>query len=304
MQRANSPSNPYNTRLMKFLPARIDVERRADGTLVLRSPEPLKPYRRCLGDYLEEWAERTPDHPFLAQRSGADWRKLTYGEARRRVRQIAAALLKRGLTTETPVAILSDNSIEHALLTLAAMHVGIPAAPLSPSYSLASKDHAKLKSIFELVQPRLVFADNADKFAAAFDALRGFEFETVTNLDTLNEKEDAAVERAFAAVTPDTIGKLLLTSGSTGHPKAVINTQRMMCSNQASYTQVWPFLLDEPPVLVEWLPWNHTFGGNNNFNLVLANGGTFYIDEGKPVDRKSTRLNSSHVSESRMPSSA
>jgi len=281
-----------------FLPAKIDVERRNDGTLVLRSPEPLRPYRRCLGEYLESWAERTPNAVFLAQReSGGGWRKVTYADVRRRVRAIASYLLRRDLTTSRPVAILSDNSIEHALMTFGAMHAGIPAAPISPAYSLMSRDYVKLRAIFELLQPGLVFADDAVKYAGAVEALSKYPFEFVTarNMDgavravtpfsSLLETEDTrAVDRTFQAIGPDTVGKFLLTSGSTGHPKAVINTQRMMCSNQQSMAQLWPLLEEEDrPVLVEWLPWNHTFGGNNNLNSVLRNGGTYYIDEGKPL---------------------
>ncbi len=281
---------------LKFLPARAHLTRRDDGTMILRSPEPLAPYARCVGEYLERWAERSPHSIFLAQRDGDGWRTLTYAETRRRVRAIASSLLRRDLTAEGPVAILSDNSIEHALLTLAAMHVGIPVAPVSPAYSLMSQEFAKLRAIFELIQPTMVFADDGARFAAALSALPKNSFEIVTSrngnalpcasssFDSLIDGEDSpAVDRAFTKVMPDTVAKLLMTSGSTGHPKAVINTQRMLCSNQQAFRQMWRFLQDEPPVLVEWLPWNHTFGGNNNFNAVLANGGSFYIDEGKPA---------------------
>ncbi len=281
-------------------PAAVQVERRGDGSLVLRSPQALGAYARCMGEYLERWARETPDAVFLAQRDqSGGWRRLGYAEARRRVRAIGAALLARGLSAERPVAILSDNSIEHALLAQAAMYVGVPVAPISPAYSLMSRDHAKLKRIFGLVTPGLVFADDARKFAPALEALAEFDFVLAsvrgaaaapapgrahTDFARLQETEAGeTVDRAFASVGPDTIAKLLFTSGSTGEPKAVINTQRMLCSNAQALVQCWPFLEEEHQTLVDWLPWNHTFGGNRNFGSVLRTGATLYIDEGKPA---------------------
>jgi feruloyl-CoA synthase len=271
---------------IKFLPARVDVERRADGTLILRSPEPLRPYARCLGEYLERWAAEKPADVFLAQRAGDVWRKITWAETRRQVYAIATSLLACGVSLERPVAVLSDNSIEHGLLALAAMHIGVPIAPISPAYSLMSKDFVKLKKIINLIEPRLIFVDNVKQFDRALDAIARHDFELVSadDFSRLTHRTDAAsVNRAFAAVQRDTVAKFLFTSGSTGEPKAVINTQRMLCSNIQSRAQAWPFLEEEPPVLVDWLPWNHTFGGNNDFGLVLAHGGTLYIDGGKPV---------------------
>ncbi len=281
---------------VNFLPARINVERRDDGTLILRSPEPLKKYPRCIGESLERWANERPEQVFLAQRDGESWRTLTYAEARKRVRAIATALLQRDLSAHAPVAILSENSLAHALLALAAMHAGIPYVPMSTAYSLMSKDFQKLRAIFSLLQPKLVFAEDGARYAPALDALRDFNFETVVAqnceslshpaqlFDSLQTHEDAdAVDHAFATIDENTIAKFLLTSGSTGNPKAVINTQKMLCSNQQTLAQAWPFLQEEPPVLVDWLPWNHTAGGNNNFGLVLTHGGTMYIDEGKPM---------------------
>ena len=271
---------------IKFLPARVDVERRTDGTLILRSPEPLKPHPRCWGEYLERWAAETPDDVFLAERNGETWRKITWKETRSQVHAIATALLTRGLSAERPVAVLSDNSIDHALIALAAMHIGVPVAPISPSYSLMSQDFVKLKSIIDLVQPGLIFVDHPERFDRALNAIRHHKFELVT-AETISglkaQINPEAVGKAFASVRPDTVAKYLFTSGSTGQPKAVINTQRMLCSTIQSRAQVWPFLDDEPPVIVDWLPWNHTFGGNNDFGLVLAHGGTMYIDAGKPV---------------------
>ncbi|MBI3427479.1 MAG: feruloyl-CoA synthase [Acidobacteria bacterium] len=281
---------------VSFLPARVEVERREDGALLLRSPEPLAPYARCLGEHLEHWARERPGQIYLAQRDGEAWRTLTFAQALQQVRALAAALLQRDLSAERPLAILSENSLEHALLALAAMHVGIPYTPISAAYSLLSRDYQKLRAVFALLTPGLVFADDGERYGSALAALRDCDFELIvarnkeaverssqTFASLLADVNTERVDRTFAAITPDTIAKFLLTSGSTGEPKAVINTQRMLCSNQQTLRQAWPFLQEEPPVLVDWLPWNHTAGGNNNFGLALVNGGTFYLDEGKPV---------------------
>jgi feruloyl-CoA synthase len=271
---------------IKFLPARAEVERRLDGTIVVRSPEPLRPYARCLGEYLERWAAEKPDDVFLAERAGETWRKITWKETRRQVRAIATALLSRGLSVERPVAVLSDNSIDHALIALAAMHIGVPVAPVSPAYSIMSRDFAKLRLTVGLIEPGLVFVDHPERFERALASIAHHDFELITSamMSTLAEQtNDAAVADAYASVGPETIAKFLFTSGSTGQPKAVINTQRMLCSNIQSRAQAWPFLDDQPLVLVDWLPWNHTFGGNNDLGMVLAYGGTMYIDAGKPV---------------------
>jgi feruloyl-CoA synthase len=231
---------------------------------------------------------------FLAARAGAGWRRLTFGEALRESRAIGAALLARGLSAERPAMVLSDNAIDHALLALGAMHVGVPIAPVSPAYSLMSKDYAKVKAIAGLLKPGLVFAADGTKFAGVLGAVDFGGAEIVlganppsglkaTAFADLRQAPGAEVDRAYAAVGPDTVAKFLFTSGSTGEPKGVINTQRMLCSNQQVISQLWPFLAERPPVIVDWLPWNHTFGGNHNFNMMLANGGTLYIDEGKPA---------------------
>ncbi|HKQ76522.1 MAG TPA: feruloyl-CoA synthase [Blastocatellia bacterium] len=281
---------------VNFLPAKVDCERRADGAIALRSPEPLRDYPRCIGEHLEHWAKERPETVFLAQRNGDGWRKLNFAEARTLVRAIATNLLERNLSAERPVAILSENSIEHALLALAAMHAGIPVAPVSAAYSLLSRDFKKLGAVFSLLTPGLVFADDGERFAPALAALGNHDFELVVTRNSaplarpaqafaeLLDREDAtAVERAFASLGPDTIAKFLLTSGSTGEPKAVINTQRMLCSNQQAHAQCWPFLKEEPPVIVDWLPWNHTMAGNNIFGAALTHGGSYYIDEGRPL---------------------
>jgi feruloyl-CoA synthase len=265
---------------LRFASPRVNVEERADGAMLLSSPDPLGPYARSVGEWLVRWAREAPDRPFLAERAADGWRRITYREALDAVRRIGEALLARGLDATKPVALLSDNSIEHGLLSLGAMHVGVPAAPISAAYSLMSKDHAKLKAIFELIEPGLVWAAEPEKYAAALAAV-GRTSTPVAEL--LATHATGRVDAAFARVGPDTVGKILFTSGSTGMPKGVINTQRMMCSNQQGYAQIWPFLEDRPPVLCEWLPWNHTFGSNSTFNMVLRNGGTFHIDGGKPA---------------------
>jgi feruloyl-CoA synthase len=266
---------------MRFAPAKVELDKRTDGTVVLRSPQKLGPYARCVTEWLVQWSDRAPERVFLAERhSSGSWRKTTYREAYGAVRRIGQALLERGLGAERPVAILSDNSVDHALLSLGAMHVGVPVAPVSSAYSLMSKDFGKLKSIFELVRPGLVYTAEAEKFAAALAAV-GAKSTPVQEL--LETNPGSLLEREHLKVGPDTVAKILFTSGSTGTPKGVINTQRMLCANQQQLAQAWPFVEHKPPVVVDWLPWNHTFGGNHNFNLVLRNGGTLYVDGGKPV---------------------
>ena len=265
---------------LRFAEARVLVEKRSDGSTILSSPQPLGPYPRALGEWLVHWAEKAPERVFLSERAGDGWRRVSYAEAHDAARRIGESLLARGLSAAQPVAILSDNSVDHALLSLGAMHAGIPVAPVSPAYSLMSKDHAKLKAIFELLKPGLVFAQDAAKFAPALAAV-GASATPIEEL--LSAKAGSRIDTAYAKVGPDTVAKILFTSGSTGAPKGVINTHRMLCSNQQAWAQLWPFVEDIPPVLCEWLPWNHTFGGNATFNMVLRNGGTLYVDGGKPA---------------------
>ena len=280
-----------------FADPAIVADRKADGSIWLRSTTPLQAYARCVGDWLEQWARETPETIFLAERARADgpWTKVTYHETLQRVRAVASWILAQGMNAQHPLAILSDNSIDHAIFMLGAMHAGVPAASISPAYSLVSKDFDKLKSMIALLEPGAIYISNATTFAPALNAIAplhkavvvagdpdGFEsaiaFSSLTNTA---ETEDVA--RAFANITPDTIAKFLFTSGSTGTPKAVVNTQRMLTSNQAAKAQVWPFLDEGGLTILDWLPWSHTFGANHNFNCVLRNGGTLYIDGGKPA---------------------
>ena len=258
----------------------VTSELRADGSRILRSPVALAPHARLVGDWLTRWAEQAPQRSFLVERRDGQWHHLHYAAAAEQVPHIAAGLLRRGLNANKPLMILSDNSLEHALLALAAMHVGIPVAPISPAYSLLSQDHAKLLQITDLLQPGAVYASSPQRFAKALQAIG---HESLIFSELLAEPVSAAVEVAHATIQPETIAKILFTSGSTGSPKGVINTQRMLTANQQQSLQVWPFLGDEPPITVDWLPWNHTFGGNYNFHMVLSNGGTMYLDGGKPV---------------------
>ena len=284
-------------RPVRLGPASVEVERKPDGTILLRSPRALEPYPEKLTERLAHWGEAAPERIFLAQRdrTGA-WRSVTYGAAFASVRAIAAALLERELSPERPIAILSGNDIEHALLGLAAMHVGVPYAPISVPYSLVSRDFKKLKAIIEILTPGLVFAADGAAFAPAIAATVPQDVEVAVTAnpasdrpmtpftELLDARPTAAVEAAHAKVGPATVAKILFTSGSTGQPKGVINTQQMLCANQAMIRGGLAFLGDgEPPVLVDWLPWNHTYGSNHNFGLVLDRGGSLYIDEGKPM---------------------
>jgi feruloyl-CoA synthase len=272
------------------------LERRGGGIIHIRTAQELGPYHDNLSQPLEHWAKIAPDRIFLAQRDmQGQWRKLNYAEVLSDVKRIGAALLRRGLSAERPVVILSGNDIEHALLALAAMYVGIPYAPISPAYSLMSTDFGKLRAIIELLTPGLVFANDGGPFARALYETVPDAIELVVTRNPLGDRktkmfaelrgaeDSTGVAAAHTRVMPGSIAKFLFTSGSTGNPKAVINTHRMMCSNQAMLASGFAFVADEPPVVVDWLPWSHTFGSNHNFNMVLTNGGSLYIDDGNPT---------------------
>lgn len=277
--------------LQTFAPPDIEMERRPDGAIILRSRQALGEWERSITAVLRARAAQHPDRPLAAQRDAEDrWTTLTYGDAERKADALAQAFVELGLGPDRPVMVLSGNSLEHLLISLGAYAAGAPVMPLSVAYSLMSADHARIRAIAEVNEPGLVFADDAGAFAAALDAVapqipntvvaRG-DREGALRLDAL--LHPTGRDAALPDPTPNTIAKLLFTSGSTGTPKGVINTHRMLCSNQAMLKANWPFLSDEPPVLVDWLPWSHTFGGNHNLNLALFNGGTIYIDDGKPA---------------------
>jgi feruloyl-CoA synthase len=292
--RAGSSAHPL--RAISFGNPDVTIERRADGTIYLRPKAQLGDYPVRITDRLHHWAAAEPNRVFMAERNAArGWRQITYAELLTSSRHIASALLARGLSAERPIVILSGNSIDHALIAFGALYAGIPFCPVSPAYSLVSKDYGKLGYLMKLLTPGLVFADDAVKFADALAANvpGGTEIAAssgtvagrdVTLLaDLLATPVGSGLDAVHDAISPDTIAKFLLTSGSTGNPKAVINTQRMICANQMMLRETLAFLKDEPPVIVDWLPWNHTFGGNHNIGLTLYNGGSMYLDEGKPM---------------------
>jgi feruloyl-CoA synthase len=281
-----------------------EVQPTSDGTIYMRSTTAIEPYPERITDRLEYWAAEAPDRVFLAQRpapapgqpldSVTGWRTVTYRQALDQVRRLAQGLLDRKLSRDRTVVILSGNSIEHALLALAAMYVGVPYAPIAPAYSLQATEFGTLRQVFARMKPGLVFASEGAHFERALkDALpAGTELAVFssapagipsTSFADLQATPTAAVDAARNLVTGDTVAKVLFTSGSTGKPKGVMNTQRMLCSNQVMLRMHFKFLADEPPTLCCWLPWNHTAGGNHNFGIVLYNGGTLYIDEGKPT---------------------
>ncbi|HET9823312.1 MAG TPA: feruloyl-CoA synthase [Burkholderiaceae bacterium] len=266
-----------------------------DGSFVLRSPEPLRPYARCVGEWLEQWASRTPDAPAFAERTPeGGWRRLTWGQARQQVRCLAQGLLGLKLAPQAPIVVLSDNSLDHLLLLLAGLHVGRAVCTVSSAYCRLTKDFSKIHGILNTLGPALVYADNSAVYGPAL-AQAGLHAVTVFSRGAeqfpgalafdvlLGTAEGPAVQAAFDAITPDTHAKYLLTSGSTGHPKVVINTHRMLCANQQMIAQAWRFLAREKPVVVDWLPWSHTFGANHNLHLVMRHGGTLVIDEGRPA---------------------
>ncbi|MGJ8584018.1 MAG: feruloyl-CoA synthase [Marinosulfonomonas sp.] len=277
-----------------FLPHSVSREDRADGSILLRSTYDQGPVVDRTGDWLHQWSQATPDRIFIAERSGAGWREESYAATLQKVRALGQALLARGMGADTPILIMSGNGVDHGLLSLAAQYVGVPTVPVAEQYSLIHGAHGRLKQAIELVRPKMAYVVDADQYAEALtlDALDGIEViasrvgtaKNVTAFDALL-KGDAGVDvdAGFAAVTPDTVAKILMTSGSTSSPKGVLTTHKMMCVNQTQLRDALPFLAARPPRVVDWLPWNHVFGGSHNFNMMLANGGSFYIDDGKPT---------------------
>lgn len=279
-----------------FMPPRVDLIYDLEGNLEVVSPEPLKPFPRHILERLIYWSNQSPDRIFIAEKDEAKrWRKITYAHTFKSIRSIAQFLLDRGLSEITPLLILSENSVDHALLQLGCMYAGIPPVPISPAYSLISRDFEKLKSISKLITPKLVYASDGTRFHSALSIPELQDAEVVVSqnapeggrytsfLKMLDSSDTGSADRVYRNLSPKSVAKILFTSGSTGTPKGVINTQEMLCSNQQSILQVWPFLSRRPPLVVDWLPWSHTFGGNQNFNLVLYNGGSLFIDDGKPM---------------------
>ncbi len=295
----NAPAPLY--RPLRFGVTRGVLTEGADGVRYLRAEQPLEPHAPHMAERLLHWAREAPERTLFAQRqrladgSKGEWQHLSYGEALAQARSIAQALLQRGLNADSPVLVLSENDLDHALVALGCLLAGVPWCPASPPYSLLSTDFAKLRHVVDTLTPGLVFANDASRYGKAVLATVAPEVEVVLARGTLEGRPSTPlsdllatrptpdVDAATAAITPDSIVKFLFTSGSTKLPKAVINTHRMWCANQQQMRQSMPVLTEEPPVLLDWLPWNHTFGGNHNFGMVLYNGGTLHIDEGKPV---------------------
>ena len=275
-------------------PARVEYEPGEDGGFVLRCPEPLQPYARCVGEWLEHWASARADLTFLAERREGQWYRLSYGQARQQVGALAQGLLDMQLAKDAPLVVLSENDIDHALLVLAAMHIGVPVATISVAYAQSAGDCAKLQSILRALGPAVIFANDAARYGHALAAIQAdcpvivaCNHHAVLGAIPLSDLykcvETPAVMAAFATVVPDTTARYSLTSGSTGVPKVVVTTQRMLCANQQSIAQCWKFVEQRAMVVLDWLPWSHVFGANHNFNLVLRNGGTLYIDDGRPL---------------------
>lgn len=272
-------------------------ERHADGSILIESNIPLRPCARQIGVWLRRWAREAPERAFLAERSAdGSWRTLGYAAALVEIDRLSQALIDRGLGPARPLVVLSEKSIRHCLLGLAAMQIGIPYVPISPAYSLIEGARHRLRTAIDLVNPGLIYVETGRDVAAALADIARPDCAIVTGeasppagltatpyATLAATPAGPAVPDAFARVGPDDVAKILFTSGTTGDPKAVPNTHRMLCSNQEALAQLFPFYEDAPPVVCDWQPWHHAGGANYNFNMVLRHGGTYYIDHGKPT---------------------
>jgi len=281
-------------RPVRFFSPEVEVTRQEDGSLLMRSLEPLAEYDCRVGDWLDRWAREAPGRDFIVEQTPPGERIIAYGEARARVLLLAGGLLRHDLSPDRPLTILAANSIDHALIMLAALYVGIPIAPIAPAYALQSVDFAKLGHAFRLLTPGMVVVDDGARYRQAIETALQPDIPVVAIRNASPKMHDLAwlrgrarnadaVRAAADRVGPATIAKFLFTSGSTGMPKAVVNTHGMICSNSQMKRQIAPFLAEEPPVMVDWAPWNHTAGSNSNFSIILHNGGTLYVDPGKPT---------------------
>ena len=278
---------------LRLVPHSVAVRRENDA-LYLSSNVELDPVALRTGDWLHHWAGEAPGRVFLSERSGDGWRDVTYAEALAKVRAIAGGLIARGLGQETPIAILSGNSVDHALLSFGAQYAGVPTVPLAEQYSLIPEAHGRLTYVLDKVKPAMAFTDDARRYASAlvlpqFDGMEIVASRTegapreATAFAEFLSSDETGVDARLDTVGPDTVAKILFTSGSSSDPKGVLTTQKMLCSNQAQIASVLPFLKERPPRICDWLPWNHVFGGSHNVNMMLANGGTLVIDQGKPT---------------------
>lgn len=287
--------------MSKTIPHDVRQDLRPDGTVILQSKVPLGETAATTGNWLHRWATEAPSRSFLAERVGAGWRKESYAATLEQVHALAAALLGRGLTADTPILVMSGAGVDHGLLALAAQYVGIPVVPLAEQYSLIADAHPRLVDAVRMINPKLAYVADAGRYSGALslDALGDIEIiASVTEgaprpvtafAELLTGDGGVDLTAARAKVGPDSLAKIILTSGSSGTPKGVLTTHRMLCVNQAQMAAVMPVLTQRPPVIVDWLPWNHVFGGSHNFNMMLANGGSLYIDDGKPTKRDFAR---------------
>ena len=290
-------ANTAPLRDVPLLPATLVVDKRPDGTIVARHADAIKSYPKKTTEWLDHWAETAPDRIYMAQRDGSGpWNTLSYRQMRTAARAVGTALLSRSLSPQRPIAFLSGNDLGQAVMGFAAQYAGIPFAAVSPAYSTVSQDFGKLRYVLGLLNPGMIYVSSGKAFAKAIGAVVPADVEVVYAVDPpvgrarttaitdlIRTRPTPAIDTANAAIGPDTVVKFLFTSGSTGHPKGVINTQRMLTADTAMVAAGIPFVEQTPPVLVDWLPWSHTFAGNHNINLVLAHGGTLYIDEGRPL---------------------